>query len=349
MDKNWYNNTVSLKTKVGGLTIVDDINTLQDDTVHVVIDQPSIDTNKIIESNSPNFKSFEFRPLVWEQFIGQNSSKNRVNTIVKQFNRGMRSHVLLSAIAGHGKTSWATLLASTMNLKLIQRIGRQVDETNLIDIINEINLSNKNVMLFIDEIDTLDKKIIKIFNPIVESFQLGGKRIKPFLFIGATINKHILSKNNPDFLDRLAHHINFQRYTIQELEQIINQYRVQLYSKDVVLKEDVNNIAKNCKYNPRTAINLLENRIVTDKIEDVFYNCGIIKDGLTDVDIKILNILKGSKRPMGSNAIAMRCGIPEQEYLREYEPFLYEFNYIDRVPSRIITSKGIEFLIELKG
>jgi len=51
---------------------------------------------------------------------------------------------------------------------------------------------------------------------------------------------------------------------------------------------------------------------------------------------------------MGSNAIATRCGLPEPEYLRDYEPFLYEFVYINRTPSRVITEKGIKLLKELK-
>ena len=73
--------------------------------------------------------------------------------------------------------------------------------------------------------------MIKMFNGIVESFQISGKAIKPFLFACATINKNILVKNNPDFLDRLQHHINFTRYSVDELTAIITQVYRRLYGE----------------------------------------------------------------------------------------------------------------------
>ena len=51
---------------------------------------------------------------------------------------------------------------------------------------------------------------------------------------------------------------------------------------------------------------------------------------------------------MGANNVAMRIGLSEKQYLREYEPFLVEFDYIARVPSRIITKKGKEYLKGVK-
>ena len=50
---------------------------------------------------------------------------------------------------------------------------------------------------------------------------------------------------------------------------------------------------------------------------------------------------------MGANCLAQSCGLAEQEYLREYEPFLLEYGYIQRTPSRSITEKGLEFLKEI--
>jgi Holliday junction resolvasome RuvABC ATP-dependent DNA helicase subunit len=294
-------------------------------------------------------KSFEFRPQTWEQFIGQEPAKQRAQIIIAQFERGMRCHIVLQAIRGHGKTSYIELLAKYMKARLIQRIGKQVDEVSLVEIINEINTSeNPRIIFFMDEIDSCDKKVIKVLNPIIESFQIAGKKIRPFLFACATINKSILIKNNPDTLDRIQHHINFNRYTADELAIIINQYRSQLYPNEKLKPEDIFTLARNCKYNPRTAINLLEFLVVEPNIKNVFANCKIIKDGLTDVDVHILNILNEAKKPMGSNAIAIRSGMMEREYLTEYEPFLYEFGYLTRSPSRTITEQGKKFLEIIK-
>jgi Holliday junction resolvasome RuvABC ATP-dependent DNA helicase subunit len=92
----------------------------------------------------------------------------------------------------------------------------------------------------------------------------------------------------------------------------------------------------------------LEFLVVEPNIKNVFANCKIIKDGLTDVDVHILNILNEAKKPMGSNAIAIRSGMMEREYLTEYEPFLYEFGYLTRSPSRTITEQGKKFLEIIK-
>lgn len=319
------------------------------DPMRVIIEPPTFKSEKITDTAVMVPKSFEFRPQTWDQFIGQKEAKERAQVIIKQFQRGMRSHLILSAIKGHGKTSYIELLAKSIGAHLIQRIGRQIDEINLVEIINEINTcAEATVVFFIDEIDTMDKNVIKILNPIIESFQIAGKKIKPFIFACATINKSLLLKNNPDTLDRIQHHINFSRYTPDELGQILNQYKKELYPSEPITAQDINLIALNCKYNPRTSINLLEFLVVEQSMNSVLKNCRIIKDGLTAIDVKILEVLASSKKPVGSNAIAMRCGMSQLEYEREWEPFLYEFEYLNRCPSRVITEKGKKFLEDIK-
>lgn len=334
----WYQDEV-VKTETATLTA---------DPMRVIIEPNTFNHENIKESAIALPKSFEFRPQTWEQFIGQTESKQRAQVIIKQFERGMRSHLILSAIKGHGKTSYIELLAKSIDAHLIQRIGRQIDVTNLVEIINEINTCPESkVLFFVDEIDTMDKKVIKVLNPIIESFQIAGKKVKPFIFACATINKSTLLKNNPDTLDRIQHHINFSRYNVAELKTIILQYKGQLYPTESIPDADIEMIAANCKFNPRTAINILEFRVIETNMNEVLRNSRIIKDGLTATDVKILQVLASSIKPMGSNAIAMRCGISQLEYEREWEPFLYEFEYLNRCPSRVITDKGKAFLKEI--
>lgn len=318
------------------------------ETEKIVLKEASLDVNRINEYQGVTLKQFEFRPKTWEQFIGQTEAKERAKTIFKKVAQGIRSHCLIDGIKGHGKTTYVEILAKSLNAKLIKRIGKQVDEESIVDLLNEINSSiEKNVVLFIDEFDTMNWKVIKVLNTVLESFELAGKKIKPFIFAGATINKHILLKNNPDTLDRISVHIKFSRYTLDEIISILKQYKEQLYPNSNITSYDYLQIAMNCKFNPRTSISLLEELIVEEDIETVLKNCKILKDGLTDIDIKILSILKEAKRPMGSNALAMRVGIGELEYLREFEPYLCEYGYVARVPSRIITDKGKQLLGEI--
>ena len=313
----------------------------QEESLSVTIKDSTFNTNKIIEYKGDTLRKFEFRPQTWEQFIGQTEVKERAKTIIKKAQRGMKAHFLVDGIKGHGKTTMVELLGKSLNAKIIKRVGKQINEDNLLDIINEINTSTEQyVLFFIDEIDSMDSKIIKVLNPIIEQFEIDGKRIKPFIFAGATINKHILIKNNPDTLDRIPIHLKFVRYNWQEINTILKQYIKHLYSNESVPNSILEKISKNCKFNPRTSIGLLEEYIVENNINRVFKNCHIIKDGLNNIDIKLLQILNTAQRALGANCLAMKAGLSEKEYITEFEPFLVEYDYISRIPSRIITDKG---------
>ena len=315
----------------------------------VTIKEGQFDINRVVEYEGEELRKFEFRPKNFEQFVGQEEAKDRAKTIIKKNKKGLKSHFLVDGIKGHGKTLYVEILAKMLDAHLIKRIGKQVDIDSLVDIVNEINTSKKkNVMLFVDEIDTMDWKVIKVLNPIIESFEIAGKRIKPFIFAGATINKHILIKNNPDTLDRIPTHIKFKRYNSIEILEIIQQYIKELYSNEKIESKALVSIAENCKYNPRTAIALLEEYIVEEDINRVIKNCNIVKYGLNKIDIKILKVLNMSDKAIGCNALAQRCGISQQEYEREFEPYLCEYGYVNRVPSRVISEKGRKLLEELK-
>jgi Holliday junction resolvasome RuvABC ATP-dependent DNA helicase subunit len=323
----------------------------QKEPLKVEIKNAQLDASKIVEYKGEEVKKFEFRPQTWEQFIGQKEGKEKAKTIIKKAKRGIRSHFLVDGIKGHGKTTFVELLAKSLNAKLIERVGKQIDEDGLLNIINEINTSiEKYIVFFIDEMETMDWKVIKILNPIIEQFKVSNKKIKPFLFAGATINKHILITNNPDTLDRIppSHHIKFARYTSEDVKKIIKQYREQLYPNENVNDKILKIISENAKFNPRTSIALLEDYIVEQDIAKVLKNGKIVKDGLNEIDIEILKILSKSKRAMGANALAMRVKLSQKEYMTEFEPFLVEYGYINRIPSRVITEKGKKLLEDLK-
>jgi len=324
-------------------------NAPQNNSINVTLKDNQVDTSKIIEYKGETIKKFEFRPQTWEQFISQENAKEEAKTIVKKIKRGIKGHMILSALKGHGKTTFIELFAKSLGAKLIERIGRQVNEDEIVNIVNEINTSTEPyVLLFIDEIDTMEWKVLKIFNTMIEQFKINEKKIKPFIFASATINKHLLVKNNPDLLDRIPHAIQFIRYNAENIAQIIRQYQTQLYPADNISDAVIDTIARNCKFNPRTSISLLEDYIVEQDIDKVLHNRHIVADGLDIFDIKILDILSHANRPLGSNALSLKVGMGEQQYLREIEPFLLEFGYIQRVPSRQITAKGLEFLHKIK-
>lgn len=319
------------------------------DVQTVVMKEPSFNVDAIEEYKGIGVKQFEFRPTNFKQFIGQSEPKEKLKTAIKKIHRGIKCHIFLDGIQGHGKTTLIQYVLPNeldpKETKVIYRVGKQVNEESLVELINEINNSKeKYVILFIDEMDTMDWKVIKVLNPILESFQIAGKRIKPFIFAGATINKHILLTKTPDTMDRISTQIKFSRYNAEEIATILAQYKKQLYPQDNVPQEVIKIISENCKFNPRISIGLLEEYIVEQNIDKVLKNSNIIKDGLTKKDIELLQALSRSKRAMGANAVAMKVGLSQKEYITEYEPFLVEYDYINRVPSRVLTDKGKELL-----
>lgn len=311
----------------------------------------SVNAEQIIEYKGEGLRKFEFRPRNFKEFIGQEEAKDQSRTIIKKIKKGMKGHFYISARQGMGKTAFTSLLANELNAKLINRIGRQLSETEaLIEVVNEINTSEENVVMFyLDECDSMDTKMVKMLNPIIEQFELSGKKIKPFIFACTSINKDIWIKNNPDTLDRIGHHIQFHSYSDKDLINIIRQYKEQLYPEDKVTDEVYNILANSCKYCPRIGLSLLEDYVVEQDIEKVLKNRRIVKDGLTEVDVFVLETLEKAPRAMGANAVALKIGIPQNQYVMEFEPFLFEYGYINRVPSRILTQKGKKFLEEIRG
>ena len=314
----------------------------------VELTNPKFDISKIKEYKGGGLKKFEFRPRNFLEFIGQAQAKEQAKTIIKKVVRGMKGHLFLSAMQGTGKTTFIQLLANELNAKLITRVGKMIDEPEeIINVINEINTSTeKNIIFFIDEIEGVDRKTIKLLNPIIEQFEVAGKKIKPFIFAACTIVKDIIQKNNPDFLDRIGHHIFFTNYIDSDITKILQQYRQQLYKDDKVSDKVLETIGNSCKFCPRIAISLLDDFIVEQDISRVLKNRRIFKGGLTEIDIKVLKVLSKAKRPMGANALSQKIGISQNQYLLEFEPFLTAYEFVDRTPSRVLGVQGKIFLEE---
>ena len=331
-------------------TNVEVIDNTQAEPLKVEIKNSKFDTSKIEEYTGEGIKSYNWQPQSFSQFIGQSFSKEQGKTIIKKMKKGMKAHCILSAIQGHGKSTYIRLLAKSLGAKLIEVVGKQLDDPEeLVNILNIINTCPEEyVVFFLDEIDSCDWKILKLLNPILQDGQINGKTLKPLLFASATINKDLLLKKNPDLLDRIPHHIQFSRYTPEELGIIISQYKNNLYPDENLPEEIIKTIATSCKYNPRLALGIMEDFIIEQNIKKVLKNRKIVKDGLTDLDIRVLKVLNGAIKPMGANSLSQRVGLTQGQYLRDIEPFLAEFEYLKRIPSRVIGEKGKQLLEEIK-
>lgn len=317
----------------------------KEEAIRVTIEPSKLDMEDFGSENLPEAKKFEFRPQTWKQFIGQTEAKDMVPIIIKMFRDTDKSHLLLTGLQGHGKTTYIKLLAKSMGAEIIETIGHAMNTKEaVIEQLRKINKSEKPCVFFVDEIDTMPTEMIKYMNPIVESFECEGKRVRPFIFACATINLDTIAEKNPDFLDRIDTKINFVHYTIDELKTIASQARIHLYPDAVVSDEQYAILAENCKLNPRRVIVLLKYLVTDGNAQHVLEMQRIVKDGLTKTDLSILQFLAEQKKPVGANVIAMKHAMRQRQYETQYEGYLFEQGYINRVPSRVITDKGREFL-----
>jgi Holliday junction resolvasome RuvABC ATP-dependent DNA helicase subunit len=329
----------------------DDDESTNNKPTEVIVKEESFDLEGVIEYTGSNGMSekIDFRPQNFHEFIGQELAKKRIDRTLKRIRSGMKTHIFLDAIRGHGKSTMARIIAKELNADLIEITGTMIaDKETIKNIINQITLNPKLTVLFVDELDSLDRKYFKFLNPILEEFKIGHKRIKPFVFIGASILKHELLNKCPDTMDRIDTQIKFERYTSDDIAVILEQYKNHLFNEKKVDHEVYKVIGKNCKYNPRVAIALLKDYIVTPDIGEVLHDARIVYNGLTDIDVKILETLAQNKS-MGASSLAQSVGISEKEYMIEFEPYLVEFGYVVRGRGgRKITEYGSETLSNIR-
>ena len=107
-------------------------------------------------------------------------------------------------------------------------------------------------------------------------------------------------------------------------------------------------IAKNCKNTPRIARTLLRKYIFNNDWKQVLKMNKIIKEGLTDQDIKILKYLSSKPKGVGKNTVANYLRIKPSTYEFELEPYLVFKDFVEVSNRRKITPQGIEFRKELK-
>ena len=138
-------------------------------------------------------------------------------------------------------------------------------------------------------------------------------------------------------------------YTEEEMCKLITQFKKKSFAESKVSDDVIKKISINCRLTPRIAIRYLESYIFMEEdIETVFKVYGIVKDGFTEDDIKILRLMNESTTPVGLQAISGMLGTSEENYMYTNEGYLLQKGLITRTPrGRLISEKGKKFLEEL--
>lgn len=287
-----------------------------------------------------------YRPKNWDEYIGQPLAKEYIRGEIKgclDHNETLK-HIFLSAPPGHGKTLFAEILAYQLNKKVISCIAGEIkSEQQFIDKVAECNGN----ILFIDEANRLPKKVGFFMLNILEQFKFQGQKLKQFTAIFATTHKGDLAKDLDALIQRFEIEIELEHYKEDEIINITKTYKEKDYP-DIKIDDNIYKIiAINSRETPRIARKLLRQYVYIRDIKQVLCNNRIVKDGLTDQDIKVLILLNKSSG-LGASNIAKALRVKPQTFEYQIEPYLIFKDLIEIKGRRKLTNKGKQFLEELK-
>lgn len=324
--------------------------------------------NRIIDASDEKEDRDEYslRPTEFKNYIGQDTIKKNLSVFIEAAKKRneVLDHVLLYGPPGLGKTTLAYIIANQMDASIKVTSAPNIEKAGDLAAILT-NLSEGDI-LFIDEIHRLNRAIEEILYPAMEDFKLdiiigSGPAaqtmqidLSRFTLIGATTRAGMISH---PLRDRFGMHFRMKFYSVEELQKIINLASVKLHKK--IQEDSSKEIAKRSRKTPRIALRLLkrvrdfsdikdEDSISFDTCQYALSELGIDKNGFDDMDIKLLNLLISSNKPIGLSTISAMLNEDEDTIEDVVEPFLISSGYIERTPKgRISTEKTKEILQEI--
>jgi len=299
---------------------------------------------KVEDAKTSSANKTIFRPTNFSQYIGQ----ERVKRILKNYIEGTKRrevvfpHTLISGPAGTGKTTLAEIIATELQVKYNYTIGSNIESYQ--EILERITLVESGIVM-LDEIHSLERNFAEKFYPLMEDFRGCG----PFTLVGATTELGEILKNRRPFYDRFKIILELEEYTVEDLVKIAAQYKNRIFANENITKEIYFLLAMNCRGNPRNLIRLLEATIYFNgNISSVLDAFGIIENGLTGKDLKVLTFLEMNDRGVGLGSICSYLDTSYENYLYQIEPFLLIKGFLIRTKQgRKITDKGKEVLNKL--
>jgi len=281
-----------------------------------------------------------FRPSTFDEYIGQEKAKNIIKTYIHATRERemVMPHVIISGIAGTGKTTLANIIANQLGVKFVETIASSID---CVEKLRELIVETDGGVLFIDEVHGADRDLVETIYMAMEDFKIDGEPIKQFTLIGSTTEIGEIIKDRKPFYERFKVRIKLESYTDGDLSIIAQQWKNKSYPLDILKDELFKEIGLNSKGSPRTSIRLTEATVLFNgDLKSVLKNFDIINGGYTNEDLKTLDYIAENDKGVGLNGLVSFLNTSKANYNYEIEPYLVQQRLIQRTPrGRKITEK----------
>lgn len=305
------------------------------------------------------------RPKTFEEYIGQEKLKEKMNIFIKAAKKRSESvdHILLYGPPGLGKTTLASVIANEMGTNLKITSGPVLEKAG--DLAAILTSLEENDILFIDEIHRLNTSVEEILYPAMEDGELDiiiGKgpsarsiriELPSFTLIGATTRAGLLSS---PLRDRFGVSHRMEYYDTENLAKIILRGG-RILGVEMEVKGAME-IALRSRGTPRIANRFLKrvrdyceirgNGIITRELAvEALSLLGVDQLGLDELDREILGgiIDNYNGGPVGIETLSLLLGEDKRTLEEVYEPYLVKIGFVKRTHrGRMVTEKAYKHL-----